>query len=55
MITSAKTIGMTKRYRQLTIVMTAKHTANAQTPRRIVARVPGSRPASCQASTAEKT
>jgi hypothetical protein len=48
----ANTIGMMKRYKQLTTVMAAKLSASAQTVVRMTARVPAGRPASCHVNTA---
>jgi len=51
-ITIEKTIGMTKRYRQLTIVIAAKQSANAHAVPRMSTNVAFGRPPSCQANIA---
>jgi hypothetical protein len=51
-ITSEKTIGMIKRYLQLTTVMMAKQKAKAHAVPRMSAKVAAGRPPSCHANTA---
>ena len=51
-VTAAKTVGMMKRYLQLTIVMAAKHNANVQAMPRSSAKVDAGRTASCHANIA---
>jgi hypothetical protein len=51
-ITLEKTIGMIKRYLQLTTVIAAKQRARAHTVTRMAAKVSSRRPPSCHANTA---